>query len=184
MGDLGDTFLSPRSHRPSPLTHHNRLVDTSTGIRNSSEGAKFWLSPNISVRETHLHVFARVEWWKNWEKMTLRPSWNGELGNIGNENDAADWMRLGWRRVAPLLAGDRHGKCDEMQTNVRVLLHRPRDSLFRNTRKQYYHWGRGPLETGRNMLGTLKGQEPFTWHVSTQHISGTYVMFLAHFPYM
>ena len=46
------------------------------------------------------------------------------------------------------------------------------------------HWGRGPLETGGNMLGTLKGQELFTWHFSTQHISGTCVMFLAHFPYM
>jgi len=29
------------------------------------------------------------------------------------------------------------------------------------------HWGQGPLETGRNMSGTLKGQDPFTWHVST-----------------
>ena len=24
------------------------------------------------------------------------------------------------------------------------------------------HWGQGPLETGGNMSGTLKGQEPFT----------------------
>ena len=46
------------------------------------------------------------------------------------------------------------------------------------------HWGQGPLETGRNMSGTLKGEEPFTWHVSTRHISGTRVMFLLHFPYM
>jgi len=46
------------------------------------------------------------------------------------------------------------------------------------------HWGRGPLETGGNMSGTLKGQELFTCHVSTRHISGTCVMSLAHFPYM
>ena len=26
------------------------------------------------------------------------------------------------------------------------------------------HWGRGPLEVGGNMSGTLKGQEPFTCH--------------------
>ena len=46
------------------------------------------------------------------------------------------------------------------------------------------HWGQGPLEMGGNMSGTLKGQEPFTCHVSTRHISGTCVMFLAHFPYI
>jgi len=46
------------------------------------------------------------------------------------------------------------------------------------------HWGRGSLETGGNMSGTLKGQEPFTGHVSTRYISGTCVMSLAHFPYM
>ena len=47
-----------------------------------------------------------------------------------------------------------------------------------------FHWGRGPLETDGNMSGTLKGQEPFTWHVSTRHISGTCVMPLTHFPYL
>jgi len=31
---------------------------------------------------------------------------------------------------------------------------------------------------------SLKGQEPFTCHVSAQHISGTCVMSLAHVPYM
>ena len=46
------------------------------------------------------------------------------------------------------------------------------------------HWGQGSLETGGNISGTLKGQEPFTCHVSAQHISGTCVMSLAHFPYM
>jgi len=29
------------------------------------------------------------------------------------------------------------------------------------------HWGRGPLETGGNMSGTLKGEDPFTWCVTT-----------------
>jgi len=29
------------------------------------------------------------------------------------------------------------------------------------------HWGQGPLETGGNMSGTLKGEDPFTWHVTT-----------------
>ena len=38
--------------------------------------------------------------------------------------------------------------------------------------------------TGRNMSGTLKGEEPFAWHVSTGHISGTCVMFLTHFTHM
>ena len=46
------------------------------------------------------------------------------------------------------------------------------------------HWGRRHLETGRNMSGTLKGEEPFAWHVSTGHISGTCVMFLAHFTHV
>jgi len=44
--------------------------------------------------------------------------------------------------------------------------------------------GARALEMGGNMSGTLKGQDPFTWHVSTRHILGTCVMTLAHFPYM
>jgi len=33
--------------------------------------------------------------------------------------------------------------------------------ILQLTRAPYRHWGRGPLETGRNMSGTLKGQNPF-----------------------
>ena len=54
----------------------------------------------------------------------------------------------------------------------------PASPACRFKRGMVYHWGRRHLETGRNMSGTLKGEEPFTWHVSTRHISGTCVMFL------
>ena len=40
----------------------------------------------------------------------------------------------------------------------------------------HHHWGQGYLETGKNMSGTLKGQELFTWHVSVRHISCTFGM--------
>ena len=33
------------------------------------------------------------------------------------------------------------------------------------------HWGRGHLEMGQNISGTLKGEAQFTWHISVRHIS-------------
>ena len=43
------------------------------------------------------------------------------------------------------------------------------------------HWGRGPLETGGNMPGTLKGQDLFTCHVTTNPRSVTFHMYLPMF---
>jgi len=39
------------------------------------------------------------------------------------------------------------------------------------------HWGQGPLETGGNMSGTLKGEAQFTCHVTTNPRSGTFHMY-------
>jgi len=40
----------------------------------------------------------RVEQWEDWEKTVLRPSWDDELGNVERGDDAADKIRLEWRR--------------------------------------------------------------------------------------
>ena len=47
-----------------------------------------------------------------------------------------------------------------------------------------FHWGQGHLETSRNMSGTLRGEDLFTCHVPTRHISSTCVTSLAHSSYM
>ena len=51
-------------------------------------------------------------------------------------------------------------------------------------RKNKKHWGRGYLETGGNMSGTLKGQDLFPSNVFTEHMSSTFVMFPVHVPYI
>ena len=44
------------------------------------------------------------------------------------------------------------------------------------------HWGRGHLETGRNMSGTLKGEELFTCHVTANPSLNVPTMY-PHIPY-
>ena len=39
----------------------------------------------------------RVEYWEDWEKSILRPSWDEELGNVVHEDDPVDKMRAEWR---------------------------------------------------------------------------------------
>ena len=39
----------------------------------------------------------RVEYWEDWEKTTLRRSWN-KLGNLDSRGNSMDKMRLEWRR--------------------------------------------------------------------------------------
>jgi len=76
------------------------------------------------------------------------------------------------------------GKARERPQEVPSVLGSPLELGRGVSKDSSSHWGRGPLETGGNMSGTLNGQDPFTWHVSTRHISGTCVMSLAHVPYM
>jgi aminoglycoside phosphotransferase (APT) family kinase protein len=39
-----------------------------------------------------------TELWEDWEKTVLRRPWDEELGNVAREDDAADKMKLEWRR--------------------------------------------------------------------------------------
>ena len=38
------------------------------------------------------------------------------------------------------------------------------------------HWGRGPLETSENILGTLQAVDQCTYYVSAKNISSTFEM--------
>jgi len=59
-----------------------------------------------------------------------------------------------------------------------VLLEEPltRQGYLRGESQGDSHWGQGPLEMGGHMSGTLKGQNPFSWHVSVRHILCTFQM--------
>ena len=89
------------------------------------------------------------------------------------------------------------GKIDDgrgdRKRNVKVRgflddLHQARGNLYvllvrfgRRRRRRRRHWGQGSLETGRNMSGTLKGEEPFTCHVTINSRSVTFHMYFQMF---